>query len=384
MGEWTFAELSAARAVKYGDGYRTRRSELGLPGYRILRVADVEDWSIRIEGSDYVSEQFAPAIGSKLSEPDDVLLSTKGTVGRVAVFPAGAEQVAYSPQLCFFRVIDKKRLSPRYLAYWFKSPQAVRQINDRSRSTDMAPYLSLRDIGTMRLVLPSPDTQRAIAEVLGALDDKIAANERVLGLSRDLARSRYRQASASGARTCRLEDVSAFHNRRRVPLSSNERDERVGSVPYYGAAGRLDSVDEAIFDERIVLVGEDGTVIREDGRPVIQYVWGPAWVNNHAHVLTGTSISTEALRWALDLTNVTHLVTGAVQPKISMANLKSLEIAVPTDTSQMERDIADLAATERGLTEESRVLARTRDELLPLLMSGKVTVMDAEATVAEL
>lgn len=312
----------------------------------------------------------------------DMLLAREAPVGPVVRVPE-AENVAPGQRTVLIRpntdVVDE-----RFLFYYLSSPSCQAALQVRA-SGSTVPHLNVADVRRLETPgVPKRGVQSAIADVLSAIDDKIAANGRVLGLSRDLARSRYRQASASGARTYRLEDVSAFHNRRRVPLSSNERDERVGSVPYYGAAGRLDSVDEAIFDERIVLVGEDGTVICEDGRPVIQYVWGPAWVNNHAHVLTGTSISTEALRWALDLTNVTHLVTGAVQPKISMANLKSLEIAVPTDTSQMERDIADFAATERGLTEESRVLARTRDELLPLLMSGKVTVKDAEATVAEL
>lgn len=119
----------------------------------------------------------ARKIGTKLSQPGDVLLSTKGTVGRVALYPEGAEQVVYSPQLCYFRVRDTEVLHPRYLAYWFKSPSFAGQASYRANSTDMAPYISLCDIRSLMMCLPDIRDQYAVAEVLGALDDKIAVND---------------------------------------------------------------------------------------------------------------------------------------------------------------------------------------------------------------
>jgi len=156
-------------------------------------------------------------------------------------------------------------------------------------------------------------------------------------------------------------------------------------VPYYGAAGVIDHVDEAIFDDRLVLVGEDGSVIHQHGKPVVQYIWGPAWVNNHAHVLTGRSVSTELLKVALERSDVTHLVTGAVQPKISMTNLKSLMLELPEaeQIPSLELLVQSLLALVRSLTEECRSLEAMRDALLPLLMSGKVRVKDAEKIAEE-
>ena len=152
-------------------------------------------------------------------------------------------------------------------------------------------------------------------------------------------------------------------------------------MPYYGAAGLLDHVDAALFDEPLVLVGEDGSVVRDDGSPVVQYIWGPAWVNNHAHVLTGNGISTETLRVSLMQANVSHLVTGAVQPKISMGNLKQLQLRMPTHVARLDSELQTLAVYERAVAAESFTLRQARDVLLPLLMSGKVRVRDAEKVV---
>lgn len=272
-----------------------------------------------------------------------------------------------------------------YLAYWFRSAAFSQQASDRANNTDMAAYINLGDIRSLKLTLPPVREQLAISDVLGALDDKIAANEKSIELLLDLMLAHLQKASKGGAYPARLEEVATFHNRRRIPLSARDREARVGTVPYYGATGVFGFVDEAIFDERLVLVGEDGSVITPVGAPVVQYIWGPAWVNNHAHVLTGTTVSTELLHLMLLRSHVASLVTGAVQPKISMGNLKTLSLQLPGGSSlaAIEMLVEENSALLRALTQENRTLASTRDALLPLLMSGKVRVKDAEQAVED-
>ena len=76
-------------------------------------------------------------------------------------------------------------------------------------------------------------------------------------------------------------------------------------------------------------------------------------------------------------------MTGAVQPKISMGNLKTLELAVPRKDARgaLEGECDMFAAQEHALSEANETLAKTRDELLPLLMSGRITVKDAQKRV---
>ena len=128
----------------------------------------------------------------------------------------------------------------------------------------------------------------------------------------------------------RLDDIISIYDSQRKPLSGQQREKMEKLYPYYGAASLMDYVDNYLFDGIYLLLGEDGTVSDSEGFPMLQYVWGKFWVNNHAHILQGKNgFTTESLCILLKQTNVSSIVTGAVQPKISQANLKSVPIIMP-------------------------------------------------------
>jgi len=326
----------------------------------------------------HVSEETRQSWFRAHPEPGDVLLVCKGSPGRVAVVPDPVP-FCIAQDMVALRA-NSELVHPGYLYYRLKAPDVQRAIPNLHVGT-MIPHFKKGDFGKLRFdVHDDLSEQRAIAEVLGALDDKIAANAELAVRAEDLMAATYERSLLAGARQAPLGTVAEFHNRRRVPLSARQREQRVGPVPYYGATGVFGYVDEALFDERLVLVGEDGSVVLPDGLPVVQYVWGPAWVNNHAHVLTGVGLSTEVLRLAIQRTNVAPIVTGAVQPKISMGNLRGLTLDIPGQgqMSAVEPEVDALCAVVRAKVEESRTLTNMRDTLLPQLMAGKIRVRDAE------
>jgi type I restriction enzyme S subunit len=75
----------------------------------------------------------------------------------------------------------------------------------------------------------------------------------------------------------------------RVPVSAREREKRRGNVPYYGATGQVGWIDQKLFDEDLVLLGEDGVQFFDGSKRKAYAVSGPSWVNNHAHVMRGQS-----------------------------------------------------------------------------------------------
>jgi type I restriction enzyme S subunit len=126
--------------------------------------------------------------------------------------------------------------------------------------------------------------------------------------------------------------VSKFFNNLRKPVTRSNRVS--GAYRYFGAAGIQDYVSEYLFDGDFILVGEDGTVITEDDRPVVQQASGKFWVNNHAHVIQPNEMADfDYLYFAISSTKVRDLVTGAVQPKLSMTNLKQLQIPWVADSA---------------------------------------------------
>ncbi len=263
------------------------------------------------------------------------------------------------------------------------------------RSIDFSPFnagsgvptLNRNHLNSVQVLMPSVAEQRAIAGVLGALDDKIESNRRLASTCDELAAGILAAGLNEGVTTCTVGDVASFKNKNRKPLSSLQRAEMTGDrvYPYYGATGVFDYVDDFLFDELTVLVGEDGSVVNDDGSPVVQMAWGKYWVNNHAHVLVGSSIQSEVLYVALRRSDIRPLVTGAVQAKVSMGNLRSLVLELPPESlwEALGQEIRDIVSRMRSSHDESSSLKALRDALLPELLSGRLRVCDAERVVEE-
>jgi len=362
--------------VSYGVVQPGNDSTSGIP---IVRVKDIRAGLVDTSAPMRVDEDIANRHSRTTLSGGELLLTLVGTVGEVAVVPQALRGWNVARAVA---VIRSSQVSSRWLQLCFET-DSVRAELDSFLNTTVQSTLNLSDLKKIQVPVPPEAERAAIAEVLGALDDKIAINTKLITLLESHTSLEYTAVIAEASHVTRLEEVAHFHNRKRIPLSAPERDVRPGLVPYYGASGIFGTVDEALFDEPLVLVGEDGSVVKDDGTAVLQYIWGPSWVNNHAHVLTGAGISTELLYVAIKREQVTMLVTGAVQPKINMGNLKRLQLTIPNAESlgKIEALVNAETASKRGLFEENRTLAATRDALLPQLMSGKLRVRDAETAV---
>jgi len=176
-------------------------------------------------------------------------------------------------------------------------------------------------------------------------------------------------------------DIIQIHDSKRVPLSGAERDKMAKVYPYYGATSLMDYVDNYLFDGIYLLLGEDGTVVDSLGFPILQYVYGQFWVNNHAHIITGKEgFSVEELYLFFSLINIKSIVTGAVQQKVSQQNLKKVPAIIPSKQalSAFDEIIQPIFAQIRNLRDENANLSQLRDTLLPKLMSGELDVSDID------
>lgn len=170
-------ELIRTGALLVGDGYRTKRSELDTSGYRIIRAGDLNDGAVDLTSSDFVASKFGEKIGAKAGLQGDVVLTTKGTVGRVATLRDLDQPTVYSPQLCFFRVLDPQVLNRWILRQWFESSDFKQQAAHRMHKTDMAPYINLADIRSLKLRLLSPEVSAPLTSHLQAIDDLVTAGQ---------------------------------------------------------------------------------------------------------------------------------------------------------------------------------------------------------------
>ena len=237
------------------------------------------------------------------------------------------------------------------------------------------------------------EIQKKIASVLKVMDEKIELNNAINNNLEQQAKVLYKDwffdyspFSDDGTlpddwRIGTVGDIIQLHDSKRVPLSKAERDKMAKIYPYYGATSLMDYVDNYLFDGIYLLLGEDGTVVDSLGFPILQYVYGQFWVNNHAHIITGKEgFSVEELYLFFSLTNIKSIVTGAVQQKVSQQNLKKVPAVIPSKEalSAFDELIHPIFTQIRNLREENVRLAELRDTLLPKLMSGELDVSDIE------
>lgn len=253
------------------------------------------------------------------------------------------------------------------------------------------PTLNRNHIHALSVAVPEGiEDQRRIARLLRMLDDKIELNHHINDNLLDQAQTLYKQHFPysvqndlpDGWRIGTVGEIIEIHDSKRIPLSGADRMKMEKKIyPYYGAASLMDYVDNYIFDGKYLLLGEDGTVVDDAGYPILQYVWGQFWVNNHAHILTGRlGFNVESLYMLFKQTPVKSIVTGAVQPKISQANLRSVQVVIPPEHNLKEYNdlVEPLFSLLRANEEECKSLAALRDTLLPKLMSGEIDVSDIQ------
>ena len=264
-----------------------------------------------------------------------------------------------------------------------KMDKQLKRLVSSSVRMDGLLNISFEDYMSVTIHLPSPSEQKRVADFLQKIDERITAQEKLLaslkkykrGVVAAILSHQLKFSDAAGNpypewTSCTLQDVVDFLDGQRKPLESADRAKRQGQYPYYGASGIIDYIDDFIFDEPLLLLGEDGANILNRSTPLCFIAEGRYWVNNHAHVMrpkAGQNI--KFLCELLESLDYTRYNTGTAQPKLNQEKCRRIEIALPVYEEQCR--IADFvsALDQRTDTAESILdyLRSNRDGLLQQL-----------------
>ncbi len=322
---------------------------------------------------------------TKSAKAGDIIMSVRAPVGDLNITPV---DMCLGRGVCSLRM---KNGNQEFLYYMMKyyMPQLLNK-----ESGTVFGSVNRNDINGLEVDIPEDtDKQRKIARYLTMIDDKIELNNEINNNLEQQAKALYKDwffdfspfstegNLPDGWHLGTVGDIIQLHDSKRVPLSGSERDKMEKIYPYYGATSLMDYVDNYLFDGIYLLLGEDGTVVDSLGFPILQYVYGQFWVNNHAHIITGKEgFSVEELYLFFSLTNIKSIVTGAVQQKVSQQNLKKVPAIIPSKEALSAFDdlIQPVFAQIRNLRDENAHLADLRDTLLPRLMSGELDVSNID------
>lgn len=330
---------------------------------------------------------------NKLLHSGDVLINSTGTgtAGRVAQIFNIPMPTTVDGHMILLR--PTKEIDSLYYGYVIKSYQKkIESLAEGSTGQTEINRQRLQD--EIYITFPKDRAlQKEIGTFLFQIDEKIKNNSEINNNLEQQAKALYKDwffdfspfstegNLPDGWHLGTVGDIIQLHDSKRVPLSGSERDKMEKIYPYYGATSLMDYVDNYLFDGIYLLLGEDGTVVDSLGFPILQYVYGQFWVNNHAHIITGKEgFSVEELYLFFSLTNIKSIVTGAVQQKVSQQNLKKVPAIIPSKEALSAFDdlIQPVFAQIRNLRDENTHLADLRDTLLPRLMSGELDVSNIE------
>ncbi|WP_158299976.1 restriction endonuclease subunit S [Glycomyces paridis] len=387
-------ELLQPKGLAIGVMYPGEHDPDGIP---VVRVKDMRDGRILNSEVFRVAASVEQKHAGARFRGGEVLLSLVGSVGRVAVVP---------PELAGWntvRAIAVLRLTPRVSSNWVKlclSSEPVQQFIRTRLNTTVQATLNLRDVREIPIVIPPDRDRDAISNLMLALDDKIAVNERIATISLELADIKFDVAARDtkfGPETFGSVATVAGGGTPRTTVEefwggefawTTPTDVTALSAPYLFQTSRsitssgLENCASQLYPARSIFMTSRATI----GAFALPQI--PAAVNQGFIVVLPPN---EHMRWWLlhemrsRLDEMTSLANGSTFLELSRKNFKAMPIRLPSaeiiaEFANFAEPLHDRAAQAVA---ESRAVAELRDTLLPQLMSGRLRVKDAEKLVED-
>ncbi|OWP65069.1 restriction endonuclease subunit S [Hymenobacter amundsenii] len=385
--EWsmpTLGEISEQVVKKIGD--------LSLPTVSITAGTGFVLQSEKF-GRDISGEQYKRYTLLKKGE----FAYNKGNSKR---FPEGCiyqlkefEQAA-TPNVFFSFRFKRHFFADFYQGYFdnnFHGKQLKKHITSGARSNGL---LNISSKSFFSIVLPTPNDiaeQRKIADCLSLLNDLVTALSAKL-----LALQKHKQGLMQGLFPAEGETVPKLRfpefyeagdwdvkplgkvaknlDNKRVPITGSERTK--GSIPYYGASGIIDYVQDFIFDEELLCISEDGANLIARTYPIAFSITGKTWVNNHAHVIRFEKRFTQIIvENYLNAISLEDFLTGMAQPKLNRAKLDVIPIPLPKDEEEQKKIADCLSSLNDHITAQSKQI-----EALKLHKKGLMQVLFPTST----
>jgi type I restriction enzyme, S subunit len=178
----------------------------------------------------------------------------------------------------------------------------------------------------------------------------------------------------------RLGSYLENHDNLRIPISSDERKDRNGIFPYYGASGVIDYIDGFTHEGEFILLGEDGANLITRTKPIAFIANGKIWVNNHAHVLkTRGEFPNKFVVYYLNSISLNKYVSGSAQPKLNQKNMNTIPLPIPPLNEQkriadkVERLLDKINQAKQLIEEAKETFELRRAAILDKAFRGELT-----------
>lgn len=378
-------------------GSQLHASDYVPRGIPCVMPQDIADNAISEQNIARVTQADAERLGRHRLTAGDIVYSRRGDVERRALIRHGQEGWLCGTGCLRVHFGTRPTVDPAYISYYLGLESSRLWIRQHAIGATML-NLNTKILRSMPVQIPGLSEQRAIAEVLGALDDKIAANERASGLVEDLLRARFEQMGMIDERVdggVKLSNVIEFQPRRvatgdvpfidmqAIPtrgwtLPTPSTREAKGGSRFTNGDTLLARITPCLENRKTGYVDDlpEFTVGAGSTELIVMRTRDPHPLPLSFFVATDETFRSYAIQ---------HMVGTSGRQRVSAVDLADFPISMPPPESLQKWGVlADsLFVRVRSMGRENRVLADLREALLPELLSGRLRVKDAEKTVEE-
>jgi type I restriction enzyme S subunit len=266
----------------------------------------------------------------------------------------------------------QQRIHSPFVAYYLRSPEVLAMVSNAMAGANL-PRISQEGLLSISVPVPPLAEQERLVKLLDEADQlrqlRAQADVRTAALTPALFHEIFGDVATNpkGWPMKPFGELATNQDGRRKPVKASDRAERRGKYPYYGASGIIDYVEEYLFDEAALLIGEDGANLLARSTPIAFLAQGKYWVNNHAHVVTDNGkADLNYLCVALNLRDLTGYVTGSAQPKLNQANMNRMQIPVPP--LPLQKQFAARATEIRAVQAEQAASRKRLDNLFQSML----------------
>lgn len=376
--------------TKIGSGSTPRGGKSAYidSGIPIIRSQNILDLSFHESGLAFISEEQAQAMEGVSVHLNDVLLNITGdSTARVAIWNR-RQQARVNQHVAIIRA-NPDQLDPYWLMYWLYSPEVKQHLLMLASSGASRAALTKGMLEQLELPDFSVRQQQSISTPLRALDDKIAANQTSISKIDEILRALWQKELSLSNIDVPLSSLASFINGKaftkgasgtgRVVVRIAEMNSGIGGKTVFSD---FDADPDNEVNPGDLLFSWSGTLITK------RWPYDQAIVNQHIFkVVPNGQLDLWALRQAIDA-QLEYFQMIAAGKATTMGHIKrgdlDQEVEVPAQMSEETNQLGNsLWRLATSLEIQNLQLARTRDELLPLLMSGRITVGEAEDAADE-
>jgi type I restriction enzyme, S subunit len=283
-------------------------------------------------------------------------------VGSIGLLEEDKIVIVSSLYVCFKMLND---IYPKFFVNYFDTYKFNKDVL-RNVEGGVRDYLFYENFSNIKAIIPSFKEQTKIANFLSNVDNIIEEQEGKVkdleqykkGMMQKIFKQEVRFKDENGGEYPEWEEkklgecIVCLDNMRK-PLNSTERQEMKGNIPYYGANGIVDYINDFIFDERLILLAEDGGNFDEFAtRPIAQIIAGKSWINNHAHVLKAKDNYIDYIFYTLVHKDIRQYINGTSRAKLNKSDMLDIKIDIPCIEEQTK--IANFLSNVDNIIEEEK------------------------------